>query len=75
MEENSLSVKRKKLEVSSKRKCTSRKNLPTTLCPDNSERISGNISTRAARRRRNETLIACENIHRHYEGIVFMNIY
>ncbi|XP_028403961.1 uncharacterized protein LOC114526558 [Dendronephthya gigantea] len=67
-EEQSLAVKRRKLEMPSKRKNTARDSMPTSLCQNNSEKISLDISARSARRRCKETLIACENVHGHIEG-------
>jgi hypothetical protein len=39
-------VKRKKLDMPSKRKHTERDKMPTSLCEDNSEKIGSNISAR-----------------------------
>ena len=49
-------------------KHTTRDSTPTSLCENNSEKIGKNISTRSARRRCKETLIACKNVHGHVEG-------
>jgi hypothetical protein len=65
-------VKRKKLEMPSKRKHTERDNMPTSLCEYNSEKIGSNIS---ARRRCSETLIACKNVHGHVEGSEIYKLY
>lgn len=67
-EEQTLAIKRRKLDTPSKRKHTTRDSTPTSLCENNSEKIGPIISSRSARRRCKETLIACKNVHGNVEG-------
>ncbi|CAB3988096.1 Retrovirus-related Pol poly from transposon, partial [Paramuricea clavata] len=73
LNEQALSEKRRRLEPKtfagfSKRKETIRQMTPSTLCPDNSEKLCSDIPVRSAQRRRKETLDASKIIHGNSEA-------
>ncbi|CAB3995427.1 Hypothetical predicted protein [Paramuricea clavata] len=73
LNEQALSEKQRRLEPKtftgfSKRKERIRQMTPSTLCPDNSEKLCSDMPVRSAQRRCKETLDPSEIIHRNSEG-------